>query len=523
MVSAALIALASVLPGGAGWPPVADGRSATSIVVLEHHVGPADLGRLADAGADAATPLSTIDAVIVRARPAVFDRVRTWPAVASIEPDAPIRFGNYQTADQTGEGTVRSGTTPLPRGFDGSGVTVAVVDTGVGTHPDLSGQVIDALNFDAAGLYNGVVSEAIRDEIVQTAPEVEGVAATHGMSVAGVLAGTGAAAQGGVDMRGVAPGARIVDFGTCCTDDVVTTAGQQDAVMSSVFLAYDYMIRHRDDPQYPGGIRIATNTWGYDPADFTPRPALNAIIRKAIDAGITMVFAAGNYGPGVNTVWPPARDVTEPIVVAASCPAIDGGQELLGDPACGEGQLAPYSSQGPAIDVAAPVAGIWAPRYVTGAASQGEAAVPPPGQADPLATANNRVFYGKFGGTSAAAPYTAAVIAMMLQANPALRPAQVQEILTTTAHDFGPPGPDTAWGHGEVRALAAVQAALAAVVPAVAVAPPSAPPSRRGTLPATGGATSPTWMAAVIAVALALRRTTALSNSSGSPRAAVAS
>jgi hypothetical protein len=111
-------------------------------------------------------------------------------------------------------------------------------------------------------------------------------------------------------------------------------------------LAYDYMIRHRSDPQYPGGIRIATNQWGYDPADMAPRTALAAVLRATIAAGITVVFAAGNYGPGENTVWPPARDLPELIVTAASCPAIDGGEELLTGGSCGRGQLASYSSAG---------------------------------------------------------------------------------------------------------------------------------------------------------------------------------
>jgi subtilisin family serine protease len=141
--------------------------------------------------------------------------------------------------------------------------------------------------------------------------------------------------------------------------------------------------------------------------------------------------------------------------------------------------------RGPAIDLAAPVSGIWAPRYLSSAASQGEAADPPPGESDPAATAHNRIWYGKFGGTSAAAPYTSAVIALMLQANPVLRPAEVAAILTRTAQDYGAAGWDGRWGWGEVRALAAVQAALGARF-AQPVAPAQPAPSRE-VLPATGG------------------------------------
>jgi subtilisin family serine protease len=199
-------------------------------------------------------------------------------------------------------------------------------------------------------------------------------------------------------------------------------------------------------------------------------------------------------------VWRPARDVPEILVAAAACPAIDGGQELRAGPACGEGEMADYSSEGPAVDVAAPIAGIWAARYPQSGASQGEIAIPPPGLSDPAATASNRIFYGKFGGTSAAAPFVSGVVALMLEANPALTPAQIRTIVEDTAHDSGPPGWDKEWGHGEVRALAAVQAALALRAPA----PTPAAPAATDELPATGDApfTTLALVAAVAAIAL---------------------
>jgi subtilisin family serine protease len=162
--------------------------------------------------------------------------------------------------------------------------------------------------------------------------------------------------------------------------------------------------------------------------------------------------------------------------------------------------MADYSSEGPAVDVAAPVSGIWAPRYPSSAVSQGEAAIPPPGASDPVATASNRVFYGKFGGTSAAAPYASGVIAMMLEANPKLTPAQIRDIVQNTAQDFGPPGWDKEWGHGEVRAAAAVQAALALAAP---IRPPVAAPV--GELPATGAVSLDDVALVFAAIVLTLR------------------
>jgi serine protease AprX len=427
-------------------------------------------------------PLPTIDAAVVVGPSALERALRQWPGVRYVENDRRIRFANYQTDAQTGVGPLRAGTPPLPRAFTGVGVTIASPDTGIGTHPDLDGQVIRHLNFDAIGLYGQVLSTEQSDLLVETTPPVEAQAATHGLSVAATLVGTGVAAMGGVDMRGVATGARIIDFGTCCVDDAATEANHPDALGSVMLFAYDYMIRHRTDPQYPGGIRVATNEWGYLPGDTSPRTAIDEMLAKALASGITLVFAAGNDGPGANTVWPPAGDLPGIIVAGASCPAIDGGEELVNAAPCGAGEMADYSSEGPALDVAAPVAGIWAARYPDSAVSQGEAAIPPPGASDPIATASNRVFYGKFGGTSAAAPYVSGVIALMLEANPRLTPAQIETIIKQTAHDYGPRGWDREWGSGEVRALAAVTAALGARTPSTALA---AAPSRSA-LPVTG-------------------------------------
>lgn len=64
-------------------------------------------------------------------------------------------------------------------------------------------------------------------------------------------------------------------------------------------------------------------------------------------------------------------------------------------------------------------------------------------------------------GTSFASPYVAGVAALVLSANPALSPAQVESILASTAKNLGDPGYDTNFGWGLPNARAAVEAALA--------------------------------------------------------------
>jgi serine protease AprX len=68
--------------------------------------------------------------------------------------------------------------------------------------------------------------------------------------------------------------------------------------------------------------------------------------------------------------------------------------------------------------------------------------------------------YIELSGTSMATPYVAGVVALMLEANPTMTPAQVAQALYATAQDHSPvPGKDNATGHGLVDAFAAVERA----------------------------------------------------------------
>ncbi|MEZ5919441.1 MAG: Ig-like domain-containing protein [Alphaproteobacteria bacterium] len=68
--------------------------------------------------------------------------------------------------------------------------------------------------------------------------------------------------------------------------------------------------------------------------------------------------------------------------------------------------------------------------------------------------------YGNTWGTSLSAPLVAGVAALVLAANPALTPDDVETILETSAVDLGNPGWDKYYGHGRVDAAAAVQMAV---------------------------------------------------------------
>jgi len=101
-----------------------------------------------------------------------------------------------------------------------------------------------------------------------------------------------------------------------------------------------------------------------------------------------------------------------------------------------------------------------------------------------LTTANGGGYnYGS--GTSFSAPLTAGVVALVLSANPALTPSQLQEILRQSATDLGPAGWDPGFGWGRLNAANAV--AMAQNPPL-----PPTPPAPTDITPPTVAITSPT-------------------------------
>lgn len=96
--------------------------------------------------------------------------------------------------------------------------------------------------------------------------------------------------------------------------------------------------------------------------------------------------------------------------------------------------LASWSSYGNYVDVSAPGVGIY--------------------------TTNSSGGYSSVSGTSFSAPTTAGVIALIMSANSALTPVEVENILESSATDLGSAGWDKQYGYGRVDAAAAVAKAL---------------------------------------------------------------
>ena len=274
-------------------------------------------------------------------------------------------------------------------GIDGSGIGVALIDSGVApvegltapgkvvNGPDLSfeSQVDDYVHLDTYG---------------------------HGTHMAGIIAGRDTT---GTAFRGVAPGAHIVSL------KVASREGATD--VSQVIAAIDWVVQHRNDPGM--NIRVLSLSYGTDAWQDRRSDPLSAAVEAAWRNGIVVVVAGGNDGSERPALVNPA---TNPFVLAV------GADDLAGTVGASDDVIAPFSSRGSSsryVDVVAPGVSI--------------ASLRDPGstidEAHPTAVVGERFFRGS--GTSQAAAAAAGAAALLLDARPTLNPDQVKALLKATA------------------------------------------------------------------------------------------
>ncbi|NGO76098.1 S8 family serine peptidase [Streptomyces sp. YC504] len=205
------------------------------------------------------------------------------------------------------------------QGAEGSGATVAVLDTGVdATHKDLAGQIVEAVDFSGSG----------------STDDKKG----HGTHVASTVAGTGALAQG--KRKGVAPGAKLL-IGKVLGDD-----GRGD--LSWAIAGMEWAAEK--------GAKVVNMSLGAGPTDGTDATSL-ALNELSEQYGTLFVVAAGNTGPALGSVSAPGTADK-----ALTVGAVDGTDTVTSfssrGPRIGDGGLKPEIA-GPGLDiVAARAAGI---------------------------------------------------------------------------------------------------------------------------------------------------------------------
>src|SRR2546422_186327 len=148
-------------------------------------------------------------------------------------------------------------------GVDGTGVTIAVVDTGIANVPDLAGRVIGGADFSGG-------SNPYSDDF------------GHGTFVAGLIAGNGASSNGAY--KGVAPNAKLVSIKIAGRD------GSSD--ITHVLAAIQWAVSFRNDY----GIRVLNLSLGTDSTQPYMLSPLDGAVERAWDAGIVVTVSAGNCG-----------------------------------------------------------------------------------------------------------------------------------------------------------------------------------------------------------------------------------
>ncbi|AST06122.1 peptidase S8 [Anoxybacillus flavithermus] len=254
-------------------------------------------------------------------------------------------------------------------------VTVAVIDTGMDTkHPELKGRLLPAYNaMNPAGA-------PIKD--------------VHGTHVAGII---GANANNGVGAHGVNPNVKILPID----------------VFGGGWGASDYTIAQGILYAIEKGAKVINMSLG----GYFSSPILEEAVKKAIDAGITVVAAAGNEATDMYSI--PAS--YEGVI---SVGATDS-----------KNKLAEFSNYGPSVDLVAPGADVYSPIYDYAKGSS----------------------FAELSGTSMASPVVAGVASLLLSKYPSLKPYQVEWILERTATDLGEKGYDLTYGNGLVNPVAALQ------------------------------------------------------------------
>jgi len=397
---------------------------------------PAHLGLLSQVGITQGVTFHSVPVAGILATSAQVNALAQRPEVKSIYLNKKLSYYNYEATHLTGVKRLRTDPVITAKNnglpLSGKGIGVLINDSGVdGTHEDIKygahlvQNVLGSINLNSVST---LLPVTYQENVLNTDTN-----SGHGTHCAGTVGGNGA--NSGGKFEGVAPGANLLGYGSGAALFILDAIG-----------GYDYALTHQS--QY--NIRVISNSWGTS-GDFDPLDPVNLVSKAAYDRGIVSVFAAGNDGPG--------SDTHNPYAIAPWVISVGAGDKA--------GRLANFSSRGvkgekgsfsmdgetwnyenrpsivaPGVDIVstravAPVSSLSAEQDVT--------------YLDPA----HVPFYTHMSGTSMATPHVAGIVALVLEANPALSPAQVKQILQNTATNIPNREP---WevGSGYVNAYAAI-------------------------------------------------------------------
>ena len=251
-------------------------------------------------------------AAVLEVPGAALDALSQDPSVSHLSGDVPVRRLMAVTTEAIGADQVWRGALAGLEGRTGTGIGVAVIDSGIANHQALRDRVVASVDFTGR---NG----SGRDQY------------GHGTHVAGIIAGSDDSGY-----AGVAPGAHLVNL------QVLNADGSGDT--SDVIAAINWAVEHR--AQYR--LRVLNLSLGHPVFESYREDPLCQAVQRAVDAGMVVVTAAGNFGKTED-----GKAVVGGIVSPGNAPAAltVGASNARGTAQRSDDVMATYSSRGPtAID-----------------------------------------------------------------------------------------------------------------------------------------------------------------------------
>ena len=267
----------------------------------------------------------------------------------------------------------------------GQGIGIAVIDSGIASHPDLGTRVLVSQNFNVS---------------VTDVDDAYG----HGTAVAGIIAGDGTASGG--RYVGIAPRANLINLRVNDGTGAAPTSAIMNAVLWAVINKNTY------------NIRVMNLSMQASVQESYRTSPIDAAVEYAWLKGIVVVVAAGNSGPN-SALYAPAND---PYVITV------GATDDHGTVSTADDTLAGFSSYGVTQD------GFTKPDFVA------------PGRHIITTLAPNSLFalnyssfivgtqYIQLSGTSVATAIVSGVAALYTESNPTVRPGQLKGVLLATAN-----------------------------------------------------------------------------------------
>ncbi len=303
--------------------------------------------------------------------------------------------------------------------YQGQGIGVAVVDSGVNWQTDL---------YTISGVNRVVANVAYNNGYNQTTFDNFG----HGSHVAGVIGGNGRMSNG--TYIGVAPQVNIINVKV--SDDL--NYGQGTA--KSVIQGLQWILQNK----YAFNIRVVNLSINSAVAESHDTNPIDAAVEVLWFNKIVVIVSAGKTSAGA--LYPPAND---PFVITV------GSVDDQGTAGLGDDLVSSFSAYGKTEDGIVKPDLVAPGRNIVSLMGNSSGSLPTK-YPDHIVSYNGAPVYFRISGTSAAAPIVAGAAALLLQSNPNLNPDQVKYRLMATANKGWPGYSPTKAGAGYLDVYAAI-------------------------------------------------------------------